>query len=143
VLDVACATGYSSAVLARLANTVVSLESDKALSRYATDTLIGLGVENVAVVVGPLEHGWPAAAPYDVILIGGSIEAVPPALVDQLEVGGRLVTAMNRGPVSSGMLFVKTSHSFSGRPVFDAAVPRLPGFSTGRPSFSDQFFAGA
>lgn len=63
VLDVGCATGYSSAVLARLAGSIIALESDKGLAALATQTLVDVGVDNIAVVNGPLEAGWPGAAP--------------------------------------------------------------------------------
>ncbi len=77
VLDVGCATGYSSAVLARLARSVVALEEDDVLARLAGETLSAVGPETVTVVTGPLTAGWPAQAPYDVILLNGATEIVP------------------------------------------------------------------
>jgi protein-L-isoaspartate(D-aspartate) O-methyltransferase len=129
VLDIGCATGYSSAVLARLANSVIALESDEGLAALATKNLVQIGVDNVAVVTGPLEVGWPDAAPYDVILIGGAIETVPSAVVEQIEEGGRLVAVMGHGHSASGMVYVKSRSAFSGRRVFNAAVRPLPGFA--------------
>ncbi|RWE21176.1 MAG: protein-L-isoaspartate O-methyltransferase, partial [Mesorhizobium sp.] len=84
VLDVGCGSGYSAALLSRLARSVVALESDPALAETAKSTLSSLGCENVTVVTGPLPQGHAAKAPYNVIFVGGSVEEVAPALLDQL-----------------------------------------------------------
>jgi len=94
VLDVGCATGYSSAVLAKLAGEVVALEEDVALARIAGETLAASGVSNVSVVSGPLPAGWQQGAPYDVIVVEGASEIVPAALLSQLKDGGRLVAVI-------------------------------------------------
>ena len=126
VLDVGCATGYSSAVLARLAGSVVALEEDRALARMAEQALAG--VSNVTVVVGPLVTGWPIAEPYDVIIMQGATEVVPDALLAQLKNGGRLVCVLGPGPQRKATIYRKIDGDVSGRPVFDAAAPLLPGF---------------
>src|SRR5215475_12763966 len=74
VLDVGCATGYSAAVLSRVAASVVALEEDAALARMATDTLAQSGARNVSVTIGPLAAGSAAGAPYDVIVLEGATE---------------------------------------------------------------------
>lgn len=129
VLDVACATGYSTALLARLAGTVVGLEEDKILAGQAAATLAELGTENAKVVVGPLTRGWPGEGPYDVILLQGSTEVVPAALLDQLKEGGRLTCVLGRGPAAKAMLYRLIGSDRSGRALFDAAAALLPGFS--------------
>src|SRR5690606_8840678 len=83
VLDVGCATGYSSAVLSRLASSVAALECDAGLAAGATETLMRLGCDNVAVVEGPLQDGLPGEAPFDVIFVGGAVDAVPETLFAQ------------------------------------------------------------
>ena len=83
VLDVACGTGYSSAVLARLAGSVIALEEDAELARQAKEALASTRAERVTLALGPLTAGWPTAAPYDVILINGAIEVISPALAHQ------------------------------------------------------------
>jgi protein-L-isoaspartate(D-aspartate) O-methyltransferase len=128
VLDIGCATGYSSAVLSRLAGSVVALESDAGLAHQATETLSRLGFDNVAVVEGPLNEGYPAEAPYDVILIGGAVDDIPDALFRQLRDGGRLVVVVGEGNSGVAQLYLKTGETISGRRVFNAAVRRLPGF---------------
>jgi protein-L-isoaspartate(D-aspartate) O-methyltransferase len=129
VLDVGCATGYSSAVLAHLAGSVVSLEEDPALARLATDNLAELGFRNVTVARGALTEGWPSAAPYDLILLNGATEIVPDALGHQLREGGRLVCVLGRSAGAKATLYFRDNGLLSGRPIFDAAAPLLPGFA--------------
>jgi len=129
VLDVGCATGYSSAVLARIAQSVVALEEDRALARTAEDNLKALGAQNVAVVTGPLTEGCKAHALYDVIVLNGAIEVLPPALCAQLKGGGRLVTVLGRAPGGRAMVYYAASGEVSGWPAFDAGAPLLPGFA--------------
>ena len=91
MLDVGCATGYSTALLARLARIVVALEEDATLARHARENLAAVGAANAEVVSGALPGGWQAGAPYDVILLNGAAEVVPERLLRQLAEGGRLV----------------------------------------------------
>jgi protein-L-isoaspartate(D-aspartate) O-methyltransferase len=81
------------------------------------------------IVTGPLSHGCAAEGPYDVIVIQGSVEVVPPALFDQLNSGGRLVCVLGRGGEGKAMLYRRADGNFSGRTVFDAAAAPLPGFA--------------
>ncbi|UVK36557.1 protein-L-isoaspartate O-methyltransferase [Mesorhizobium sp. AR10] len=127
-LDVGCGTGYSTALLSRLARSVVALESDAALAETARATLSGLGCDNVTVVTGPLPQGHAAKAPYDVIFIGGSVEEVPAALLDQLAEGGRLVAVEGQGNSGVARLFIKARGVVTGRRAFNAAIKPLPGF---------------
>jgi protein-L-isoaspartate(D-aspartate) O-methyltransferase len=129
VLDVGCATGYSSAVLARLAHSVVALEQDAALAELARDNLQALGVGPVQVVTGSLADGWQPQAPYDVILLNGASEVAPKALLRQLKPGGRLVGVLGRGPAGKAMLYRSIGGECGGRPIFDATAPLLPGFT--------------
>ena len=129
VLVVGCATGYSAAVIAQLAGSVVALEQEAELARLAQDNLQALGARNVTVVTGPLVAGWTAGAPYDVVLLDGAVEDVPKALLSQLKAGGRLLGVVGRAPVSKAMLFRSSGADASGRPIFDAAAPTLPGFA--------------
>jgi protein-L-isoaspartate(D-aspartate) O-methyltransferase len=128
VLDVGCGTGYSTALLARLAGSVVALEEEAALAQQAAENLRALGVANAQVVDGSLAEGWPALAPYDAILINGAFEVAPQALLRQLKDGGRLAGVM-RGAAGKAILYRSTGGVVSGRPIFDAAAPLLPGFA--------------
>ena len=129
VLDVGCATGYSAAIIARLAGLVTALEEDPALSGEAKQILAGLGVGNVTIVRNELGAGWPAAAPYDAIVLNGAAEVIPQPLFDQIKEGGCLVGVLGTGPGSVAMLYRRIQREVSGRPIFDAAAPPLPGFS--------------
>jgi protein-L-isoaspartate(D-aspartate) O-methyltransferase len=128
VLDVGCGTGYSSAVLARLAGAVVALEEDEALARQAKEALAAIGGGRATVAIAPLTAGWPAAAPYDVILLNGATEVVPETLGRQLKPDGRLACIFGRGPTGKAMIYRLIEGQLVGRPVFDAAAPILPGF---------------
>jgi protein-L-isoaspartate(D-aspartate) O-methyltransferase len=128
VLVVGCATGYSAAVIAHLA-AVVALEQDPDLAQLAKDNLQALGASNTTVVTGPLVGGWPAAAPYEVILLDGAVEDVPQALLRQLKEGGRLLGVVGRPPLSKALLFRSTGSESSSRSIFDATAPTLPGFA--------------
>jgi protein-L-isoaspartate(D-aspartate) O-methyltransferase len=129
VLDVGCATGYSSALLARLAGSVVALEEDPDLARHAKDALSTVGAAQVEVVTGPLIAGWAAGGPYDVILLNGATEIAPDMLGHQLKPGGRLLGVYGRAPASKAMIFHLIEGRMVGRPIFDAAAKLLPGFS--------------
>jgi protein-L-isoaspartate(D-aspartate) O-methyltransferase len=129
VLDLGCGTGYSSAVLARLAGSVVALEEDTGLARQARESLAVVGAVQVEVVVGLLSAGWPAGAPYDVILLDGAAEILPEALGRQLKPGGCVVGVCGRPPATKGTISHVIEGQLVGRPVFDAAARLLPGFA--------------
>jgi protein-L-isoaspartate(D-aspartate) O-methyltransferase len=133
VLDVGCAAGYSSALLAQLAGSVVALEQDAGLAARARDNLRALSAGPVAnrveIVTGALADGWPPQAPYDVILLNGASEIEPKALLRQLKPGGRLVGVQGRGPAGKAMLYCSIGGESGGRHIFDASAPLLPGFA--------------
>jgi protein-L-isoaspartate(D-aspartate) O-methyltransferase len=131
VLDVGCGTGYSAAILSRLAHSVVALESDTALAQRA-DAALADQCDNVTVVTGPLRDGHAAKAPYDVIFIGGSIEEVPVVLLGQLAEGGRLVAVEGHGNAGVARIFLKAAGIVTGRRAFNAAIKPLPGFERTR-----------
>ena len=127
VLDVACGTGYSSAVLARLSAGVVALEQDADLVRVASE-LLANAVGKVEVVQGGLIEGVKGQAPFDVIFVNGAIEHAPETLLGQLAEGGRLVTVMRQDGQCRAWLFVRENGQIGQRPDFDADVPLLAGF---------------
>lgn len=130
VLDIGCATGYSSAILSRLAGTVVALESDEGLAGKANEALQDLGIDNAVVVQGDLTQGYPKQGPYNVILLGGAVAEIPGAILDQLAEGGRLVAVLRPEPhLGQAVLVGKNAETTSRRVLFDAATPLLPGFA--------------
>ena len=91
VLEVGTGSGYQTAVLAEMCGEVFSIEIHEALSRVARQRLVELDYGNIRFAVRDGREGWPEEAPFDAILAAASAEAVPPALLDQLAIGGRLV----------------------------------------------------
>jgi protein-L-isoaspartate(D-aspartate) O-methyltransferase len=128
-LDVGCGTGYSAAVLTHMGAAVVALEEDADLAQRAEVALARAGAGEVILVRGPLTAGWPAAAPYDLILLDGAIELTPDALGRQLKPNGRLAAIFGRGPAAKAMIYRPIEGQLVGRPIFDAAAPLLPGFA--------------
>jgi protein-L-isoaspartate(D-aspartate) O-methyltransferase len=136
VLVIGAGTGYSAAILSGLATSVVALESDADLAAAARANLAALAITGVAVETGELSAGWPSGAPYDLILIDGMIADVPAAITAQLADYGRLVTVQSQdGRHGAGMLYRKLGGAISGRILFDAVIPYLPGFAP-RPVFA-------
>lgn len=129
VLDVGCATGYSAAVLGKLAETVVALEADPELAEIASNLLSETSYDNVAAVTGDLAEGYPNEGPYDAIVIEGLVEEVPFSLLDQLKDGGRLVAIYRRGPLARAVLWRRLGATFDEREAFEATASLLPGFS--------------
>lgn len=128
VLDIGCATGYSTAVLSRLAKTVTGLEADADLVRVATDMLPAVGAANATVVQGSLIEGHKTGAPYDLIVIEGAAETVPDALTAQLAEGGRLVAMVQEGAQVRACLYLRHRGHVGYRRDFDGSAPLLAGF---------------
>lgn len=129
VLDIGAGTGYTAAVCARLAATVVALESNAALSAESQRILAGLGVDNVVSVEGPLRRGYPQHAPYDVIVLSGGVAEIPEDILGQLAPGGRLVAVIARpGRAPLACLARNCGGTIAFLNLFDASVPCLPGF---------------
>jgi protein-L-isoaspartate(D-aspartate) O-methyltransferase len=133
VLDIGCATGYSTAVLSRLGSTVTAVEVEPELAAAARANLAALGIGNATVVDGALPDGAPDAGPFDVILIDGAVAEVPQTLLAQLKDGGRLVAiiagSQGRPGQPKASLVVKVDGETSGVIHFDANAKPLPGFA--------------
>lgn len=129
VLLIGAAGGYAAAVLGELARSVVALEEEDSLAALARSALAPEG--NVTLVQGPLAQGWPAGAPYDLIVIDGAVEQVPEAVLGQLGVGGRLVTGVVDRGVTRLAAGRRTEGGFGLLDFVDIECAKLPGF--GRP----------
>ncbi|WP_222413569.1 protein-L-isoaspartate O-methyltransferase family protein [Rhizobium leguminosarum] len=130
VLEVGCGTGYASALLSIIAGSVIALECDETLATEAKVQLAGYA--KVEVVTGPLEQGYAAGAPYDLIFINGAAEEVPAALLGQLRDGGRLITVEGYGNAARAKVFVAERGAISENVFFNASVKPLPGFAKAR-----------
>jgi protein-L-isoaspartate(D-aspartate) O-methyltransferase len=128
VLLVGAATGYSAAVLSRLAQTVVALETDEQLAQEAIRALQALSLDNVVVVQGQLSSGYASEGPYDAILIDGSVEVVPDSILGQLKDGGRLAAVVHDNRTSRAVVWRRTGTTTAQSYGFDASAPQLPGF---------------
>ena len=132
VMVVGCGTGYSAAVLSRIAGRVVAVEEEESLAARAAQLLASLATGAVEVVRARLTEGWPAHAPYDAILIDGAVERVPEAILAQLRPGGCLVAIVASDRISRAMMFEKVGSEIGRRPLFEAWATLLPGFERER-----------
>lgn len=134
VLHVGCGTGYGTAILARMAGSLIAIESDEALADEARTNLADLGIANVTVKIGPLDAGSADDAPFDAIVIEGAVLDAPDVLLDQLKGGGRLVAVIAEDGVGTATQWRRLGRSVNSWGAFDAAAPVLPGFAKA-PSF--------
>jgi len=128
-LVVAAGTGYSAAVLARMARTVVAVDSDPALLTHARQACAAVGAAAVTVVNGDPRNGCPEHGPFDVILVDGAVAEIPPVLESRLRDGGRLVAVVRRAGIGRATLVVRAGDAFGRREGFDAMTPMLPEFT--------------
>jgi protein-L-isoaspartate(D-aspartate) O-methyltransferase len=135
-LVVGAGTGYEAAVMSMLARTVVALEEDPELARFARGALVEEGIASVSVVEGPLPAGYRPRAPYDVVLFAGAIAELPREIVAQLAEDGRLVAVVKTdgGGVGRATRATCTGGVIARRVIFDAATPLLAGFAP-KPAF--------
>jgi protein-L-isoaspartate(D-aspartate) O-methyltransferase len=132
VLDLGCGLGYSTAVIARLADTVVAVEEDAGLAALAQTTLGATGVDNAVVIHGPLGLGAAKHGPYDVITIQGAAEVVPDAVLAQLKDGGRIGCLFMEGALGVARIGHKSGGRVTWRFSFNASAPVLAGFTAAR-----------
>ena len=128
VLDIGCGLGYSTAVIARLAQTVVAVEENAAMASEAQTTLSTNGVDNAAVIEGALTDGMAKHGPYDVIVLNGAVEQVPTGILDQLKDGGRIGCIFMEDALGIARIGSKIDGEITWRFAFNASAPLLPGF---------------
>jgi protein-L-isoaspartate(D-aspartate) O-methyltransferase len=128
VLDVGCGLGYSTAVIARMAQAVVAVEQDEDMAREAQDALMAAGADNAVVHEGLLTEGAPQHGPYDVIVVQGGVSDMPASLTDQLKEGGRIAALFMNNAVGEVRVGYKREGKISWRLAFNAGGPVLPGF---------------
>lgn len=128
VLDIGCGLGYSTAVMARMAELVVAVEEDETMAGEAQALLSDHGADNVVVHHGPLTQGAPEHGPYDVIALQGAVAHLPEGLTDQLKEGGRIACLFAEGALGVVRIGYKIDGEISWRFSFNAGAPVLPGF---------------
>ena len=129
VLEIGAGSGFMAALLAHRARHVLSLEIDPALARFATANLARAGVHNASVRELDGSGGLPGEAPFDAIMLSGSVASVPSTLLEGLRIGGRLIAIVGQQPVMRALRVTRTGeHSFSSADLFDTVAPRLHGF---------------
>lgn len=135
VLDVGAGYGYSSAIIAYLAEAVVALESDDKPASEMQNALIEHGIDNVIVEQGPLLDGAASHAPYDVIFVQGGVEFIPEKIISQLKEGGRMVALFMEGTLGSVKIGYKVKGRVNWRFAFNAGAPVLSDFEK-EPTFT-------
>jgi protein-L-isoaspartate(D-aspartate) O-methyltransferase len=128
VLEIGTGSGFMAALLGHRAQSVISLEIVPALAAQATENLRRSGAANVSVVQADGSHGYPAEAPFDAILVSGSLHKVPDELLAQLKPGGRLVAIEGDEPVMTAVRYTRGAEGFSRTALFDVNATRLAGF---------------
>lgn len=134
VLDIGCGMGYTTALIARLAEAVVAIEEDEALAAEAEAALTAQGADNAVVLTGDMASGSAKHGPFDVITIFAGVEDIPQAILDQLKDGGRIMALFMEGALGEARLGTKHDGNMSWRMAFNAGAPVLPGFARA-PSF--------
>jgi protein-L-isoaspartate(D-aspartate) O-methyltransferase len=126
VLEVGTGSGYMAALLAAHASQVWTMEIDPTLADTARGNLQRAGIGNVAVQLGDGLAGLPAHAPYDIIMVSGGVESVPAALLEQLNVGGRLFAFVGSDPIMSAQMITRVSQTgYRTESFFECVVPSL------------------
>ena len=129
VLEIGAGSGFMAALLGHRAQSVISLEIKPALATLATDTLRRAGAANVTVVQADGSHGYAAEAPFDAIILSGSVSKVPAELLNQLKPGGRLVAIEGDEPVMQAVRYTLGTEGGAVRTeLFDINASRLVGF---------------
>ncbi|SLN13632.1 Protein-L-isoaspartate O-methyltransferase [Roseovarius albus] len=128
VLDVGCTYGYFSALMARMAEAVVAVDSDAAMLEDAQSTLSDIGADNVMLHRGALAEGAAEHGPYDVVVIEGAVENLPDALLNQIKDGGRIACLFAEGALGVVKIGYKIDGQVNWRFAFNASAPVLPGF---------------
>jgi len=129
VLEIGAGSGFMAALLAHRARSVVSLEVHASLASMAAANLQRASIANCKVRVQDGARGLPDDAPFDVIVLSGSVNSTPQPLLDQLAPGGRLICIVGDEPVMRAVRVQRLADSrFETRDLFDTVAPRLRGF---------------
>jgi protein-L-isoaspartate(D-aspartate) O-methyltransferase len=129
ILDIAPGLGYSTAVLAHMAEFVIGVEDDESRAEEAQSILSEQGIDNAAIISGALAEGAAKSGPYDVIILQGAVEVLPDSLLAQLKDGGRIVSIFAEGDLGVVRIGYKMDQRINWRMAFNAGAPVLTGFA--------------
>ncbi|MDC1383517.1 protein-L-isoaspartate O-methyltransferase [Candidatus Puniceispirillum sp.] len=131
VLVVGAASGYGSAIMSHLAGSVIAVETRTQLVEKAQEILVAHGIDNTAVIKSRLVDGYAEEAPYDRILVEGSVETMPATLLEQLTTKGKLAAIYrpHAAPIGTACIWTRSGKSFVRKSLFDACVPNLDDFN--------------
>tara|TARA_B100001769_G_C22058499_1_gene569177 strand:+ start:97 stop:720 length:624 start_codon:yes stop_codon:yes gene_type:complete len=135
VLVIGSSTGYSSAVISRIAETVISIEEDKELLVFSEEAVKKNGIDNIVFINNAMIEGCPEQGPFNAIIIEGAIDEVPLKILNQLEHNGRLIAMVNNNGISNVIEYQKKNDTFTDRFIFSCSAPKLKSFDK-RKSFS-------
>ena len=126
VLEIGSGSGYMAALLARCGRHVTSIEIEPQLVALAKENLTACRIDNVDVLLGDGSRGWPTAAPYDAIVVSGSMPVLPSELLAQLKIGGRLLCVIGEAPVMTAQCITRVSEAgFNTVNLFETAIKPL------------------
>ena len=135
VLVIGSSTGYSSAIISRLAETVISIEEDQELLDFSEEAIKKNEIDNIVFINNAMIEGCSEQGPFNAIIIEGAIDEVPPKILNQLEDNGRLIAMINNKGVSNVIEYQKKNNIFTDRFLFSCTAPKLKCFDK-RKSFS-------
>ena len=126
ILEIGTGSGYVTALLAKLGGQVISVERIKEFNQAAARRMAGHGIQNVQLHSGDGSEGWAAQAPYDVILLTGSVPVLSDSFQEQLAIGGRLLAVVGEPPLMTARLVTRAARrAFSSVSLFETAIPAL------------------
>ena len=135
ILVIGSSTGYSSAIISRLAETVISIEEDKELIDFSEEAVKKNGIDNIVFINNAMIEGCSEQGPFNAIIIEGVIDEVPSKILNQLDHNGRLIAMINDNGISNVIQFQKKNNTFTERFLFSCSAPKLKSFDK-RKSFS-------
>lgn len=126
-------SGYLTALIASMAGDVVSVDQHAEFNKSAKQRCDALGLDNTSFATGDASGGWDKAAPYDVVMLTGSLPALPESIKQQVRVGGRVFAVLGNAPTMHAMLFTQlASDDWHEESLFETTIPRLAGIQEAR-----------
>tara|TARA_Y100000996_G_C22405795_1_gene595058 strand:- start:122 stop:772 length:651 start_codon:yes stop_codon:yes gene_type:complete len=125
VLILGSSTGYLTAVLSHLAETVIVIEEDEKLLNNSEDSIKKNNINNVVFIKNDIMKGYEDQSPFNAIIIEGAVEEVPNNILDQLDEGGRLLAIIQEGEVCTAKLYINNGHAVSNKKLFNCNLPAL------------------